>query len=84
VKRFVSFQFLNLRVSAGLLGRGPARRKAATLHITKQTQNKRRQTSMPRVGLEPTIPVYERAKTVHLDRAATVIVGLYLHSKTPI
>jgi hypothetical protein len=29
---------------------------------------------MPRVGYEPTIPVFERAKTVHaLDRAATVI-----------
>jgi hypothetical protein len=29
---------------------------------------------MPRVGLEPTIPVFERAKTVHaFDRAATVI-----------
>jgi hypothetical protein len=29
---------------------------------------------MPRVGFEPTIPVFERMKTVHvLDRAATVI-----------
>jgi hypothetical protein len=29
---------------------------------------------MPRVGFEPTIVVFERAKTVHvLDRAATVI-----------
>jgi hypothetical protein len=29
---------------------------------------------MPRVGFEPTIPVFERAKMVHsLDRAATVI-----------
>jgi hypothetical protein len=29
---------------------------------------------MPRVGFEPTIPVFERAKAVHaLDRAATVI-----------
>jgi hypothetical protein len=29
---------------------------------------------MPRVGFEPTIPVFERAKTIHvLDRAATVI-----------
>jgi hypothetical protein len=29
---------------------------------------------MPRVGFEPTTPVFERAKTVHaLDRAATVI-----------
>jgi hypothetical protein len=29
---------------------------------------------MPRVEFEPTIPVFERAKTVHaLDRAATMI-----------
>jgi hypothetical protein len=29
---------------------------------------------MPRVGFEPMIPAFERAKTVHaLDRAATVI-----------
>jgi hypothetical protein len=29
---------------------------------------------MPRVGFEPKIPAFERAKTVHaLDRAATVI-----------
>jgi hypothetical protein len=29
---------------------------------------------MPRLGFEPTIPVFERAKKVHaLDRAATVI-----------
>jgi hypothetical protein len=29
---------------------------------------------MRRVGFEPTIPVFERVKTVHaLDRAATVI-----------
>jgi hypothetical protein len=33
---------------------------------------------MPRVGLEPMIPVFERAKTVHaLDRAATVIGHVY-------
>jgi hypothetical protein len=39
-----------------------------------QTQNKRTQISMPRVGFEHTTPVLERAKTVHaLDRAATVI-----------
>jgi hypothetical protein len=34
-----------------------------------QTQNKRTQTSMPRVAIEPTILVFERVKTVH----ATVI-----------
>jgi hypothetical protein len=38
------------------------------------TQNTRRQTSMPRVGLEPMTTAFERAKTVHaLDRAATAI-----------
>jgi hypothetical protein len=32
---------------------------------------------MPRLGFEPTIPVFERAKTVHaLDRAVTVIGGV--------
>jgi hypothetical protein len=45
----------------------PARRTALT-------QNKRTQISMPHVGFEPTIPVFEGAKTVHaLERAATVI-----------
>jgi hypothetical protein len=43
-------------------------------HRTAQTQNKGTQTSMPQVGFEPMIPVFERAKTVHaLDSAATVI-----------
>jgi hypothetical protein len=43
-------------------------------HRTTQTQNKRTQTSMPRVGFELTVPVSERAKAVHaLDRTATVI-----------
>jgi hypothetical protein len=36
---------------------------------TAQTQNKRTQASMTQVWFEPTIPVFERAKTVHaLDR----------------
>jgi hypothetical protein len=40
----------------------------------RKTRNKRiHQTSMPSVGFEPTIPAFERGKTVHaLDRAATV------------
>jgi hypothetical protein len=43
-------------------------------HKTTQIQNKRTQTSMPRVGFQPTIPVFERAKTDHaLDRAVTAI-----------
>jgi hypothetical protein len=71
VKRFVSLQFLSLRQSVGLLGQviSPSQGRYVT-----QTQNKRKQTSMPREGFEPTIPASERTKTVHaLDRAATVI-----------
>jgi hypothetical protein len=47
-------------------------------HRTTQTQ-----TSWPRVEFEPTILVFERAKTVHaLDRAATLIY--YLESSVPV
>jgi hypothetical protein len=43
-------------------------------HRITQTENKRTQTSMLWVGLEPTIPGFEREKTVHaLGRATTVI-----------
>jgi hypothetical protein len=70
------FQFLNLHTvgRAPWTGDQPVARPLPT-HWTTQTQNKRTQTSMHRVAFEPTIPVFERAKTVHvLDcRAATVI-----------
>jgi hypothetical protein len=71
VKCFVSLQFLNLKT----IGRTPwmGDQPAARLLPT-QTQNKRTQTSMSCVGFEPTIPAFERAKTVHaLDRSATAI-----------
>jgi hypothetical protein len=46
-------------------------------HRTTQTQNIRTQTSLPQVGFEPTIPVFERAKRVHAwEGAATVIGGI--------
>jgi hypothetical protein len=48
--------------------------KPLSAHRKAQTQNKRTQTYMPRVGYEPMIPVFERAKTVHaLNHSATVI-----------
>jgi hypothetical protein len=54
-----------------VFGRGSARRKAATYA---QTQNKRRQISMPWVEIRKMIPVLERVKKFHaLNRAATVI-----------
>jgi hypothetical protein len=69
VKRFVSLQFLNLRVSVGLLGQGNSPSKGYYLTQTEYTQ-----ISMPSVGFEPTIPVFERTKIFHTsDHAATVI-----------
>jgi hypothetical protein len=50
-------------------------------HGTKQTQNKRTQTSMPRERFVPMITAFERAKTVlSLDRAANVMGGKFLDS----
>jgi hypothetical protein len=69
------FQFLNLYAVSRTpwTGDQPVARPLTT-HRSTQTQNKRTQTSMSLVKFEPTIPVFERAKTIHaLDRAATVI-----------
>jgi hypothetical protein len=58
------FQFRNPRRVGRSLWTGD-QPLARPLPIHRTTQNKRKQTSMPRVGLELTIPVFERAKTVH-------------------
>jgi hypothetical protein len=73
----VAFQFPNLYIffRTPWTGDQLVARPLPT-HGTTQTRNKRRQTSMPRVGFEPTIPVFKRAKTVHvLERVALVIGG---------
>jgi hypothetical protein len=53
--RFFSLSFTQ---SVGLLGRIISQSQGRYLYRTTQTQNKRTQTSMPRVGFEPTIPVF--------------------------
>jgi hypothetical protein len=59
--------------SVGLLGRRISPSQSLYIHA-EYKQNKRTQTTMPWVGFELTIPVFERAKASHaLDRAATVI-----------
>jgi hypothetical protein len=75
----VAFQFLNLPYtqSVGLLGLGFSPPQGRYPHTEQYRQNNRTQTSMLRVGFEPTIPVFERAKTVYaLGRAASVIGGV--------
>jgi hypothetical protein len=49
----------------------------ATTYTEKKTQNKCTQISTFLVRFQPTISVFERAKTVHaLERVATVIGGV--------
>jgi hypothetical protein len=61
-------------------GISPVARPLPT-HRTTETQIKCRQTSRPRVGFEPAIPVFEWEKTFHaLDRAATVIGHNIIHN----
>jgi hypothetical protein len=70
------FQFLDLFTqSVGPLGRGICPSQGRYQHIEQHKHRKKRtQTSMPWVGFELTIPVFERARTFHnLDRAATAI-----------
>jgi hypothetical protein len=71
IGRFLSF--LIDTQSVGLLGRGISLSQGRYLHTEQYKHRINTQTYMPRVGFEPIIPVFERAKTVHaIDRAATV------------
>jgi hypothetical protein len=52
-------------------------------HRTAQTQNKRTQTFTHHAGFEPTILMFERAKTINaLDRAATKIGNVIVCVRT--
>jgi hypothetical protein len=44
-------------------------------HRTTETQNRRTQTSMPWVGFEPTISVFQRTETVHISHPAATVIG---------
>jgi hypothetical protein len=71
-----AFQFLDLYTvgRAPCTGDQPVTRPLPT-HRTTQTQKKRIYTSMPRVGFEPMIPVFERAKTVRALDRVTIVIG---------
>jgi hypothetical protein len=75
------------RQLAGLLGWVTGLSQGRYLHRTTQTQNKCRQTSMSRVGFEPTLPLFQFAKEFHaFDTWATMIgvIRNYLTSLTQI
>jgi hypothetical protein len=71
-----AFQFLCLYTvdMTPYMGDGTVAKPLPT-HRTTRTQNKRTQTSIPRVEFEPTIPVFERPKTVYRERIHYYIMG---------
>jgi hypothetical protein len=70
--RFFNFSIFYTVGMTPWTGNQPVARPLLT-HRTTQTRNKRTQISMPQVGFEPTIAVFERGTTVHaLDRAGSV------------
>jgi hypothetical protein len=71
------FQFLNLYAISRTpwMGDQPIARRY--LHTEQHKQNKRAETSMPRVGFEPMIPVIERAKTFHASGHTAIVTSTY-------
>jgi hypothetical protein len=64
--------------SVGLLGLGISYSQGRYRNTEQHKQNKREQKYMPRVGVETTVPAFDRVKTIHvLDRAVTVIRWKY-------
>jgi hypothetical protein len=73
------FQFLNpTHCSVGLLEWGISPSQGLYIYTEQHKQNKRRQTSMPRVGFEPTTPVFEGAKRIHASDGAATVILLYI------
>jgi hypothetical protein len=70
------FQFPNLYTvgRSPWMGDQPVSRPLPT-HRTTQTQDKCTQTSMPRVGFEPIIPVFEQVKTFHASDCLATVNG---------
>jgi hypothetical protein len=69
-RMFSEFEQLSYIQPVDLLGPGISPSQGRYPNRTAQTQNESTQTSMPWMGFETTIPVFERAKTA---RPATVI-----------
>jgi hypothetical protein len=64
---FFSFLILYTVRRTSWMGDQPVKRPLPP-HSTAQAQNKRTQTSTPQVGFKPTIPLFERAKTLYVLR----------------
>jgi hypothetical protein len=74
----VSLQFLKFRQSVEIHGRGISLSQGRNLT---QRENKRKQISMHRVGLEPTSPVFKQAKPFYASDRATTVIGFEAYRK---
>jgi hypothetical protein len=64
--------------SVGLVGCGTGPSQGPYVHTGQHKENKRTlASSMPREGLEPTISVFQRAKTVHILDCSATVIGLF-------
>jgi hypothetical protein len=70
--RFLSFLILYTIGRIHWTGDQPVARPLLT---EQHKQNKRKETCMPWVGFEPTIPAFERAKTVYAWDCAVTVIG---------
>jgi hypothetical protein len=79
IKTWVLFQNFLILYTVGrtpCAGDKPVARPLPTHDKKKHTQNKRSQTSMPRVGFESTAPVFKRANKFHALDYADTLSGL--------
>jgi hypothetical protein len=65
------FSFFIFYTVGRTLGRVISLTQGRSLHTGQHIQ-----TSIPQLGFEPTIPVFERAKTVHALDGAAIVIGL--------
>jgi hypothetical protein len=71
------------RRSVGLLGRVIKPPEGRYLHRAAQTQKKPGHTFMLRMGFEPTIPVFERAKMFHASDSVAIGYNILTRKTEP-
>jgi hypothetical protein len=77
-RTYFSESYKSIGQLVGLLGREIGPTQGLYLHASQHNTEKRGDTSMLRVGFEPTIPVFERPKTVRASDRSAIGTGSFL------
>jgi hypothetical protein len=75
---FISETYVSIGQLVGLLGRGIRPTQGLYLHTEQHNTEKRRHTSMPRVGFETKTPVFERPNEVPASDSSAIGTGISL------